>query len=159
MAGCTFFGHRDIRRETIEPMLRSVMIDLIEKKQVTRFYVGCHGNFDNMVRENLRRLRLDYPQIWYGVVLAYLPCEKRKWEDEEDAETIFPYALANTPPKYAIAKRNRRMIDQSDYIVADIQHSWGNAAQFVKLAERKGKIMIPLADEGKWKGGRKEIFP
>ena len=45
---CTFFGHRDTP-VGIEKMLYSVLIDLVENKGVILFYVGNHGNFDNLV--------------------------------------------------------------------------------------------------------------
>lgn len=75
---CTFFGHKDTPKET-EPTLRSTLIDLIENKNVTVFYVGNNGNFDTMVRRQLEDLSYTYP-ITYSVVLAYLPTEKNKYD-------------------------------------------------------------------------------
>ena len=74
----TFFGHRDTPKE-IEPALRLTLIDLIENKNVTVFYVGNHGNFDAMVRRQLEDLSKTYP-IKYYVVLAYMPSKN----DESD---------------------------------------------------------------------------
>ena len=71
MATVTFFGHRDTPKET-EPALRLTLIDLIENKNATVFYVGNHGNFDAMVRRQLEDLSKTYP-IKYYVVLAYMP--------------------------------------------------------------------------------------
>ena len=45
---CTFFGHRDCP-ETIQPKIRTAVIDLIENHGVTMFYVGNQGNFDRLV--------------------------------------------------------------------------------------------------------------
>lgn len=145
MATCTFFGHRDIPEQT-EPILRSALINLIENKNVNMFYVGNHGNFDYMVRKNLKLLKLDYPHINYAVVFAYMPCEKNEWDYKDYSDTIYPDELENTLPKYAITKRNRWMIDKSDYVVTYITHPWGGAAQFKELAEKKGKPIINLAD-------------
>ena len=64
---CTFFGHKDTPNE-IEPTLRSTLIDLIENKNVTLFYVGLEGNFDGMVIENLRKLSQTYTYIKYYIV-------------------------------------------------------------------------------------------
>ena len=75
---CTFFGHKDTPKE-IEPTLRSTLIELIENKNVTVFYVGNNGNFDTMVRRQLEDLSQTYP-ITYSVVLAYLPTEKNKYD-------------------------------------------------------------------------------
>ena len=66
----TFFGHKDTPKN-IEPTLRSTLIDLIENKNVTVFYVGNNGNFDTMVRRQLEDLSQSY-SITYNVVLAYL---------------------------------------------------------------------------------------
>ena len=52
---CTFFGHKDTPKE-IEPTLRSTLVDLIENKNATMFYVGNNGNFDLMVRHQLEEL-------------------------------------------------------------------------------------------------------
>lgn len=38
---CTFFGHSDTPKE-IEPTLMSTLIDLIENKNVLKFYIGKH---------------------------------------------------------------------------------------------------------------------
>lgn len=56
MLTCTFFGHRDIPNE-IKATLRSILIDLIENKNVRKFYVGNHGGYDYMVRHLLMELK------------------------------------------------------------------------------------------------------
>lgn len=56
MATCTFFGHRDTPKE-IEPTLWSTLVNLVENKNINKFYVGNHGNFDCMVRKCLSELK------------------------------------------------------------------------------------------------------
>ena len=36
------------------------------------------------------------------------------------------------------------MIEQSDYVVTCVSRSWGGAAQFKELAEKKGKTVINI---------------
>lgn len=143
MGTCTFFGHKDVSKK-IEPTLRSTLVNLIENKNIDLFYVGNNGNFDNMVRRILKILKSEYSHINYAVVLAYLPVKKK---NEDYSDTIFPDGLENTPPKYAISKRNRWMIDRSDYVVTYVNHITGGAAHFKELAEKKGKIVLNLADK------------
>ena len=50
------------------------------------------------------------------------------------------------PLRFAISYRNKWMIEQSDYVVTYVNHSWGGAAQFKELAEKKGKTVIELND-------------
>ena len=137
---CTFFGHKDTPKE-IEPTLRSTLIDLIENKNVTVFYVGNNGNFDTMVRRQLEDLSQTYP-ITYSVVLAYLPTEKNKYDDLTN--TIYPEGLETVPKRFAIPWRNKWMIHQSDVVVTYVTRNFGGAAQFKALAERLNKHIINL---------------
>ncbi len=137
---CTFFGHKDTPKE-IEPTLRSTLIDLIENKNVTVFYVGNNGNFDSMVRRQLEDLSHTYP-ITYSVVLAYLPTEKNKYDNLTN--TIYPEGLETVPKRFAISWRNKWMIQQSDIVVTYVTHNFGGAAQFKELAKRGKKTIIDI---------------
>ena len=64
---CTFFFHIDTP-PNIQPLLRTVIIDLIENKNVNLFYVGHNGNFDIMVKNTLKNLKSQYPHIKFFVV-------------------------------------------------------------------------------------------
>jgi hypothetical protein len=141
VAICTFFGHRDCP-ETIKPKLRETLIELIEHDGVDLFYVGNQGTFDAMVRSVLRELTLEYPQISYSVVLAYMPAKRNKYEDYSD--TMLTEGVETVPRCFAISWRNKWMLRQADYVVTYITHSWGGAAQFAELAERKGKIVVNI---------------
>ncbi len=139
---CTFFGHKDTPKK-IEPTLRSTLIDLIENKNVTVFYVGNNGNFDTMVRRQLEDLSQTYP-ITYNVVLAYLPTKKSEYDDYTN--TILPDGIETAPKRFAISWRNKWMIEQADIVVTYVTHSFGGAAQFKELAERQGKTVIELIE-------------
>ena len=140
---CTFFGHRDTP-ESVGEKLREMLIDLIKNKNVDLFYVGNHGSFDSMVRKELDNLKGKYAHIDYSVVLAYITGDNRGVSYNN---SIYPEGLENVPPKYAIVKRNRWMIDRADYVVVYVKYNFGGAAQFKNIAEKKGKIVLNLADE------------
>ena len=132
MTACTFFGHSQC------PDLRSELRDAVMRLAgdgVDMFYVGDNGRFDAQVRSVLSELGLRY-----GVVLAYLP--KGGGADFDD--TMFPEGLELVHPRYAIERRNRWMLERSDYVVTYVHHGWGGAAKFAALAERQGKWMIRL---------------
>lgn len=137
----TFFGHKDTPKE-IEPILRSTLIDLIENKNVTVFYVGNNGNFDTMVRRQLEDLSQTYP-ITYSVVLAYLPTEKNKYDNVTN--TIYPEGLETIPKRFAISWRNKWMIKQSDVVVTYVSHTYGGAWQFKELALRQNKNVVEIS--------------
>ena len=90
MSACTFFGHRDCP-ETIKPRLREVLVDLITNHDVNMFYVGHQGQFDAYVHSELKKLKQEYPQINYAVVLAYMPGKKTEYDDYSD--TMLPEGI------------------------------------------------------------------
>lgn len=141
----TFFGHSNAPQDII-PKLESILIDLIQNKGATKFYVGNHGNFDSLVKITLKKLKQQFPHIDYAVVLAYIPIKRNELDYKYYLDTIIPDGIENTPPKYAIIKRNRWMIDNSDMVVAYVKYIVGGAAKFKDLAEKKGKIVINIAD-------------
>ena len=142
MAVCTFFGHRDCPAE-IQKDIETAILDLIQNYEVTDFYVGNQGLYDGMVRSTLRKLQGQFPHIRYAVVLAYLP--KGKSDEFADySDTMLPEGIELVHPQYALAWRNKWMIDQSDYVVTYVTHGWGGAAKYAEMAKRKGKQVISL---------------
>ena len=143
MAACCFFGHRDCP-DTIKPRLREVLVQLIERDGVDQFYVGHQGAFDAIVLSVLRELALLYPQIRYDIVLAYMPQGKADFDTEMTQHTLLPEGIETVPRRFAIDRRNRWMLQQSDYVVAYVTHSWGGAAKFANEAKRLGKTVIEI---------------
>lgn len=137
MLTCTFFGHKDTPEE-IGPLIRSRLIDLIIKNNVTNFYVGNQGNFDRMVKNILGELKKIYA-INYAVVLAYLNEKKDDFNKEDQADTLFPDGIEDVPLRFAINYRNKWMIEQSDYVLTYVKYTVGGAAKFKELAEKRIK--------------------
>ena len=138
MLTCTFFGHRDAP-ETLAPQLERVLTELIEKKNVTRFYVGNNGNFDSLVRRTLEKLSAHYP-IAYDVVLSHVPKSNASYA----AHTVLPEGIETVLPRFAVVWRNKWMIRNSDVVVCYVKYSFGGAASFRSLAEKEGKMLIDL---------------
>ncbi len=134
----TFFGHRDTPKE-IESALRLTLIDLIENKNATLFYVGNHGNFDAMVRRQLEDLSRTYP-IKYYVVLAYMPSKN----DSPDEHSILPEGIENVPRRFAINYRNKWMLNKSDIVVTYVTRNIGGAWEFKESAQRQRKIIVQI---------------
>ena len=140
----TFFGHKNTTVE-IKPLIRKIIIDLIEKNNATCFYVGNHGNFDSMVTQVLKELSTIYPDITYFTVLAYLPTKQQIYYQSDD-NTFFPEGFENVPRRFAICKRNEWMVKNSDAVVTYVDHDFGGAYKYKMLAEKKEKIIIELTN-------------
>ena len=134
MKACTFFGHRDTNKK-IEPALVSALVDLIENKNVDTFYVGNHGNFDDMVKKVLGELKNKYSHINYFIVCSRLVPKK----DDEFFNFIYPLCAIGYIPK-----RNEWMIKRSDYVITYVRTGYGGAARFKRYSKRAGKIVIDL---------------
>lgn len=119
---------------------------MIAEYGVNVFYVGNNGQFDHLVAAVLRELKSRDPQILFSIVLAYLPERETKYNQLSETETIYPEGLEYTPPRFAISKRNQWMVQQSDYVIAYVEHPFGGAAQFAEYARKKHKTVINLAD-------------
>lgn len=80
--------------------------------------------------------------------LAYLPGPRQSHEAlrDEEIDTVFPEGLELVPKRYAIVHRNRWMVEQSDYMIAYVTHSFGGAAQTYAYAVRRGLTIINLGD-------------
>ena len=137
-AAVTFFGHRDTPKET-EPALRLTLIDLIENKNATVFYVGNHGNFDAMVCRQLENLSRAYP-IKYYVVLAYMPSKNAEPNDH----SILPEGIETVPRRFAINYRNKWMLNKSDIVVTYVTRNFGGAWEFKQMAEKQDKFLMQL---------------
>ena len=139
---CTFFGHSNAPEE-IEESLMHILIDLIENKNVTKFYVGNHGHFDYIDRKCLTELKKRYC-IDFTVVLAYLPVKKYEIENMSAINTLFPDGIEKVPKRFAICYRNNWMIDNSQYVITYVNRAIGGAVKFKEIAEKKNKIVINI---------------
>ena len=139
---CTFFGHRNAP-ETIKPILREVVVELIEQQGVSRFYVGNQGNFDALSRSLLAELERTHG-IRYEVVLAYIPQKEDALYDAN--HTILPDGIETVPPRFAIEYRNKWLIDNSNVVVTYVTRDFGGAAKFKVLAQKKKKTVIELSE-------------
>ena len=140
MATCIFFGHRECYGLDNQVLKQS--IEKLVNQGVDTFYVGNPGQFDSAVYSCLEQLRKRYPHIKVCVVVAYLPTEKNEYNDMID--TMYPEIEGH--PKFAIEKRNRWLVDHSDFVLCYINHTWGGAYKFARLAERRGRTVINLGN-------------
>ena len=139
---CAFFGHRECPSEIKDELYHEIEM-LIVECGIELFYVGHQGSFDHYALYALKELKQKYPHIDYAIVLAYMPDKAGFIEESE--KTLLPEGMENVPPRYAIDRRNRWILQRVGYVVAYVTHQWGGAARFVDMAKRKGKTVINIA--------------
>lgn len=134
---CCFIGHKEPDKPVF-PDLIFAIDELICDHGVDTFYIGNNGWFDRTCFNIVRNLQENYPHIKYNVVLAYYPARLKGYEDN----TLYPEGLELVPKKFAIAKRNRWMIDNSDYVVCHVTNTVTNSYKFLTYAEKHGKKSV-----------------
>ena len=111
----------------MKPLLKKVLRELINQDGAKMFYIGNEGSFDRMAYDVLKELKEEYPFIDYKVVLAYLERRKKDIKKFSPWETVFPDELTKTPPRFAIAKRNRIILRLADTAVVYVEGPGGAA--------------------------------
>ena len=149
----TFFGHADFYpSDATRKALEDVIEHLIIVSGVDTFLVGGMGHFDGVAASAVHSMKKRYPEhpIELDLVIPYrtadLQRNKTFYETDYD-NIIFPDAVWGSHPKGAITKRNRWMIQQSQFLICYVDHSWGGAWQALEYAKRQSHISIQnLAD-------------
>ncbi len=150
MKVCTFAGHREVYQANISEMLDEAISKIINTDDNFRFLVGGMGEFDGICSSAVRRAKRKYPnkEIRLELVLPYLTHElnenKLYYETSFD-DVVIPIELAGVHYKSAITKRNRWMVEQSDWLIAFIYRDFGGAYTTLRYAEKKGLQIINLA--------------
>ena len=141
---CAFFGHRE-SPDFIKPLLEEEIRKLIKNEGYKEFLVGNQGQFDAMVYTTLKQLQGEYPTIRFYVVLAYMPGRNSENTMIDYTDTIFPEGLETVPKRFAISRRNKWIVENSNAVICYVNHTWGGAYQSVILAEKRNLRIINLA--------------
>ena len=146
----SFFGHRDYN-DNEEDNLRvlSQMEFAIKNLNIQSFMIGCNGGFDKCVIRYLYNLKKEkYPGIKIYLVLDYLD---RNF-DEYDTKVLEKYCdeilyppIEKVMKRYAIYYRNKWMVDNSEYVIFYVKHSWGGASKMMEYAKKCGKKYTNIA--------------
>jgi len=147
MKKCCFAGHSKIytNKNSIYGMIKNKAEELITKESVKEFYVGNYGAFDRIAASVIRELKKTYSDILLILVIPYLTKEINEYRKEYQQK--YDYILIcdipeKTPKRYHIIKTNEYMVDNSDYLICFIEHSWGGAAKTLEYAKKKKHITI-----------------
>lgn len=134
----TFCGHSDVESlADVQAWLLAVTESLISEG-ADIFYLGGYGSFDTLCTSVLKEQKAHFPNIQLILITPYLNALKSDFAYDD---IIYP-PIEKTPPRYAILKRNRWMVDRSDVVVSYIIHSWGGAAKTLTYAKQKKKRII-----------------
>lgn len=150
MISCTFAGHREIYMPRVDEKIDSAIRELLRFDVDFIFYTGGIGEFDSKCAAAIHRAKRKYPHLKIRLILV-LPYMSNRLNEEKAFyeyyydDIIIPAELDGVHYKAAIQKRNRWMVDNSDYLIACLLRDFGGAYEYAK---RQGKSIINLTE---WK--------
>ena len=146
-----FAGHSVVSpREKIKETVKEQIRNNVTEGEAIICYIGGYGDFDMICAQACPELKDEYPFIEVVYVTPYITLsEQRKIKEMQECglcdTSIYP-PIENTPPRFAITKRNEWMMTNADLIIAYIDHSYGGAYKSLEVAKRKRKKIINICD-------------
>ncbi len=138
---CCFAWHGHLGyKDELKNLIYNKCIELITINYVRKFCVGNYGNFDTMAANIVRELKHEYPEIELNLIIPYLTAEINNYKEYDNI--IMVDIPLNTPKRYWILKSNQYMINQSNYLVAYVNYSFGGAVKTLEYAKRRKHIVI-----------------
>ena len=147
----SFTGHSQIvSSNEIKEKVKEHIRSLIPANEPLECYLGGYGDFDIVCARACKELKNEYACIQLIYISPYISIrEQEKIKEMQCAglcdSTIFP-PIENTPPRYAISKRNEWMMSQADIVIAYVNHHFGGAYKSFQIAKRKNKRIINICD-------------
>ena len=126
-------GHRECHFFPEEKVISQIQF-LLDNGYDT-FYSGGMGEFDLKCARILVHIKQTCPNLQSHLVIPFLSF-KIPSSDLYD-EIIFPAECDKLSPRFAIPRRNRWMVDQSQAALCFVLYSWGGAATTLQYAQKK----------------------
>lgn len=142
---CFFIGHRD-SPYALQKKLDEVVKEASREYGITRFVVGCRGNFDRWALSSIMKVKKKAPNIEVFILLAYHPADHVPTYPNGVDGGYYPKGLEYVPKKFAILKANQIMVQECDLLIAHAQYP-GNARNLVQYAMNRGVRVRNLAED------------
>jgi uncharacterized phage-like protein YoqJ len=147
----TFCGHAQFSKS--KEYEQKILAFLEEKvgNQPADMYLGGYGSFDSFAYDCCKKFKETHPNVSLVLVTPYLTVEYQKnhldYQKTKYDFILYP-EIEDKPKRYAIAYRNKYMVEKADFEVAYVSHDCGGAYTTYKHAKRKGKAIFNLARLG-----------
>ncbi len=151
---CFFTGHRRIYKNEI-PYIRQttnkLIIELIEKYNVSDFITGGALGFDTISAIEVLALKDKYPHIRLHL---YFPCidqwikwsdkDKHIWENIKERADSYKFITETTYITGCMQLRNHAMVHDAYFGIAYCKNNFGGTYQTIKFARDKGRNVFVI---------------
>ncbi len=151
MSVCCFSGHREIslkERRQISSKLKEIITDLVKTKGVTTFRCGGALGFDTIAALYVLELKNEFSEI---KLIIDVPHRNQSNAWNETDRNVYDYILNHADKvniisenyyKGCMQKRNRFMVDNSDFVVVYVKKTSGGSYYTACYAESLDKNVI-----------------
>lgn len=143
MKSCFFIGHREADERLLPQLIRTIEL-LVDKENVTCFYVGGYGGFDRIAASAVKQVKRGHPEIVLMLVLPYHPAERPVATPYGFDGTFYPEGMETVPRRFAIVQANKRLVDIVDWVVAYVRHGASNSRKILEYAQKQGISCINI---------------
>ena len=141
---CAFTGHRTVKRDHLSELspLLDRAIAYAYGEGVRRFLCGGAKGFDTEAALAVLSFRREHPDVKLCLIL---PCTDQTSGWSEDQIRLYEHILEEADSAEFMSveytddcmrRRNQRLVDESDMLIAYLGHDNSGAAQTVRMARR-----------------------
>lgn len=151
MKTCSFIGHANLQsknnalKDSLRILLRIEIKRVLEENHVTTFLNGGRGDFDELCAEVVHELIYNKKYIKSLLVNPY---KTKNLDVNQDhikhlfTDSIIPKELKDSDVYTEIPKRNRLIVDKSDYIISFVINNSGGAFKALEYAKSQNHVEI-----------------
>lgn len=132
-----------------------IIIDFLIKSvndEPCDFFLGEYGNFDKFAYACAKKYKSTHHNSKLIFITPYYSTNYQNTHLNSKKEyfdsIIFP-DLETVPPRYAIKRRNKWIVDNANIVIAYITHDYGGAYEMFNYAKKKNKIVYNIAEISK----------
>ena len=144
-----FCGHSEYTPSNADEKKILALLEKLIGDRDAEILLGGYGFFDEFARKCSKKYQETRPNAKLIFVTPYVTLDYQKNHLDYVKNLYDGIAcpeLEKVPLKFAISYRNKWMVEQADYVIAYITHTWGGAYQTYKHAQRKKKPLFNITD-------------
>lgn len=138
---CCFSGHRFLEKDFSEKLLKKEIVRLIEEENVKTFYCGMAMGFDLIAGETVAKLKRKYPIKLIACIPFYEQDKFFSLEDKKRYAKLLKSCdeqvlISQNYYKGCLLKRNRYMVDNSNFLICYLRKDTGGTAYTVNYFKK-----------------------
>ena len=138
-----FCGHSDYIPNTKDEEKVWNILEIEVGNAPCEIFLGGYGNFDDFAFRCAKKFKQTHQNAKLVLITPYLENSKATYNKANFDSIVYP-SLEHVPPRYAISRRNKWMIEQADIVICCVSRQYGGAYAMYLDATRKKKRIYNL---------------